>query len=652
MKINSQVHKISNGNLENKSLFMYEKPILKIPHEKFIFFMFNEDIQSLEAHFVDEKTKISEHFKIGSYPVEICYNMECHAELSIDNCFYLVNKHTIEFYCEKCSRNKISINKLPILANNSLSNIKIIELLKSYLERNKKSSNTNSIKEMGVLIKFTESVLILFDIFNKKEEFNMKALFILKYLDNLLLYLEIVNKLKMENLYLFLKNMVVFVATEKNKTFLKNVTDYYSRYSNKFNVSQIQFFILEEIFEEHHEIYSKMIKNEIKMDEFTQKSLLLQMKFDLNSLKNKVSDNKVSWLQMEVNIDALKQKMRNFLRTYYNSYNYISSKKVLELRLINEILFIIFKYHHQSFEPIKETENIINSIQKELSNIIKFLNKSQDKAAFELLEKIKKENTFLENKKQNKNGNRKNQNNSIKEENKPEKSISLTDEEKSLLMEYSLSNSDDSYTVIYASKLKNPKGITADKLQVIIEFLFFIRDKTIDTIHLLNETVILFFYFLNKNSLDKQAEQKDGIQINNNIDEDYSDDDSDNYYIEELKKDFNIKCSKNSKLENKNVFKNISIQPTKQIKCISALDFIFKSTNNKNENYMNEINYLYENVVLPERNRIQPVITQLNNEEENYWLELKSKIYSEYVKFNDKFKNDPMYDSIISYLKQ
>lgn len=38
MKINSQVHQISNGNLENKSLFMYEKPILKIPHEKFIFF--------------------------------------------------------------------------------------------------------------------------------------------------------------------------------------------------------------------------------------------------------------------------------------------------------------------------------------------------------------------------------------------------------------------------------------------------------------------------------------------------------------------------------------------------------------------------------------------------------------------------------------
>ena len=68
---------------------------------------------------------------------------------------------------------------------------------------------------------------------------------------------------------------------------------------------------------------------------------------------------------------------------------------------------------------------------------------------------------------------------------------------------------------------------------------------------------------------------------------------------------------------------------------------------------MNEINYLYENVVLPERKRIKPVITQLNNEkEENYCLMLKSKIYSEYDKFNDNFKNDPMYDTIISYLKQ
>lgn len=461
--------------------------------------MFNEEIQSLEAHFVNEKTKISEHFKIGSYPVEICYNMECHAELSIDNCFYLFNKNTIEFYCEKCSRDKISIDKLSILANNSFSNRKIIELLKSYLERNKKSSNTNCIKEMNVLIKFTDSILILFDIFNGKEEFNKKALFIQNYLDNLILYLEIVNKLKMENLYLFLKNMVVFVATEKNKIFLTNVTDYYSRYANKFNISQIQFFILEEIFKPHHEIYSKTIKNEIKMDEFTQKSLLLQMKFDFNSLKKKVSDNKVSWLQMEMNINELKQKIINFLRTYYNSYNYISSKKVLELKFINEILLTIFKYHHQSFESINETENIINAIQKELSDIIKFLDKSKDKEAFELLEKIKKENIFLENKKQNKKDNRKNksnaQNNSNKQKNKSEKRISLTDEEKNLLMEYSLSNTEDSYTAIYASKLKNPKGITADKFQVIIEFLFFIRDKIIDTIHLLNETVVFFFIF-------------------------------------------------------------------------------------------------------------------------------------------------------------
>lgn len=51
---------------------------------------------------------------------------------------------------------------------------------------------------------------------------------------------------------------------------------------------------------------------------------------------------------------------------------------------LNEILLTIFKYHHQSFESINETENIINAIQKELNNIIKFLDKSKDKAAFEL----------------------------------------------------------------------------------------------------------------------------------------------------------------------------------------------------------------------------------------------------------------------------
>ena len=77
----------------------------------------------------------------------------------------------------------------------------------------------------------------------------------------------------------------------------------------------------------------------------------------------------------------------------------------------------------------------------------------------------------------------------------------------------------------------------------------------------------------------KLAEQKEGIQIKNNIEDDYSDDDdNDNYYIEELKKDFNIKYSKNFKLENKKIF--ISIQSSNQIRCVLDLDYIFKSTNN------------------------------------------------------------------------
>ena len=54
------------------------------------------------------------------------------------------------------------------------------------------------------------------------------------------------------------------------------------------------------------------------------------------------------------------------------------------------------------------------------------------------------------------------------------------------------------------------------KIQVILEFLFFIRDKLIFTIHLLNEASSLFFEFLNQYSSAKKID-KDNENNKNEI---------------------------------------------------------------------------------------------------------------------------------------
>ena len=151
---------------------------------------------------------------------------------------------------------------------------------------------------------------------------------------------------------------------------------------------------------------------------------------------------------------------------FYNLY-YISSKKVLERKFINGILYELFKHNHGRFQKIKEDDNIINSIQKEIQNIIKFLGEVEDSKKTGLIEKLNNELTSLESRKSIKNfGNKKGQKyyskaGGTKIENTPKKNyvqnekLSLTKEEKALLNNYIFSNAEDSYSRIFASESNN-----------------------------------------------------------------------------------------------------------------------------------------------------------------------------------------------------
>ena len=65
---------------------------------------------------------------------------------------------------------------------------------------------------------------------------------------------------------------------------------------------------------------------------------------------------------------------------------------------MNHILFILLKYNHKRFQEIIEDEHIINSIQNELKNILKFLGDSIDNTKEQLKYKISEEIKFLEEK--------------------------------------------------------------------------------------------------------------------------------------------------------------------------------------------------------------------------------------------------------------
>ena len=641
---------MNNGNYELRSetsrkngLSTFKIPVLEIPKSEdvFIYLDFDEESKAINCNYIN-KEEISQKFLIENYPIEKCKKCQC--ELTVNNLNFLESNSTIELFCDNCCQNKESISALSLLENKLILNNQLIIKLKSYLNNNNDLTIPFYKKTMDGLISFTNIIIILFELFKSKSAFKIPVKFMENYINNINLYLEIVDNINMKNLYLFFKNFMIVSTIKINKNFLNKFLDHYLNRIDNFNITEIQLFILKKLFNTEGKIYLILIENNLEKKEKNLEIKNLELNENLSLLRHIYNEKKISWLKEKIKIMELKTNIINFLRDYNDSYNYISSKKVLERKFINEIIFVLFKYHHEKFQKIKGNEYILSSIEKELQNIIRFLGDSSNTKTILLKKKIKEQINYFKEQRESKSDELKsNSSKNLSNYKLKNKEISLTKDEKELLKDYLSTTTEDSYTVIYASNKTNPETIDYRKIQVILEFLFFIRDKTISIIHILNKTSTLFFNFLFQYSSTKKIEEIEKnvineITIQNNNDEDY-------YYIDELKNDFDFTFSKDHKTQNKNIFKNLEIEYINDIDCLSALKYIFSNKNNND--YMKEINYLYNNIVLPERNKQEELIKEKDKESE-YFL-FQKKIDTEYNKLEDKFKNDPLFNRIIAY---
>lgn len=639
MNTNHQMDKNQKSNSGKNGFIKCKIPIIEIPknEEMFNCFLFNEENKSIELYFIKKDSMtIIRKYKMENFPVEKCN--KCKSDLSIDNLsFLLKDNNNTELYCGNCGKENNSVNKFQFPVKTSPINNQIIGSLNSFLEKNKSESTQAQeyIKIMENLISFTNIIILLLNQIQSNKAFQRYVLFYQSYLDNLNSYLETISNFKMDNLFLFIKNFFVSFVDKIDEQFLYGNIKFYLDNINKFNTSDILFQALKNKFKSNQNLSTILFETvELKIEQ--KKKILIQdfneINYDYFSLKNEINKRKINWLRKKIRINELKENIIDFLRNYNYSYNYISSKKVLERKFINEILYLLFKYNYDRFQMVGESVSIMNSIQKELKNVLKFLDNkennkvSQNSIMTDLKKDIQNEINFWEGKKEKKDIWKRSSNTPIKRY----KKIVLSNEARAILDEYISSLSEDSFTSILVSKNNdNSKEISSEKIQAILEFLFFIRDKTIDTIHILNKTAPLFFDFLNQDSLDKKIE-------------------NDDEFLEELQKDFNNNFSKEEKNINEVILNKLSVKPIDKIECFSALDFIFNSRSNND--YINEIKYLYENVVLPEREgRI--ILNNEENEEENnsYYLTLQKKIGSLYNELDSKFKLDPLYDIIIKY---
>jgi len=180
----------------------------------------------------------------------------------------------------------------------------------------------------------------------------------------------------------------------------------------------------------------------------------------------------------------------------------------------------------------------------------------------------------------------------------------------------------------------------------------------VDIIHLLNETVMQSFEFLNHCCKQKEKQNK-FIEIKNEEDE-YSDCDNaeDEFididkddYIEELKYDFSTSFSEEYEKKSKEIFTSQKIKTKNSINLISAIKYIFSSK--VDNDFSNEINYLFENDVLPKRNkRLELSMIEKESNEKDYWKVFQERIEKLYNEVNNKFKNDPLYTQIMKYFNE
>jgi len=103
--------------------------------------------------------------------------------------------------------------------------------------------------------------------------------------------------------------------------------------------------------------------------------------------------------------------------------------------------------------------------------------------------------------------------------------------------------------------------------------------------------------------------------------------------------------------KSKEIFTSQKIKTKNSINLISAIKYIFSSK--VDNDFSNEINYLFENDVLPKRNkRLELSMIEKESNEKDYWKVFQERIEKLYNEVNNKFKNDPLYTQIMKYFNE
>ena len=618
-------------------------PLLNIPqnNDMFIYFSYNPELKAIEIKSFNKELGNRQKYIIDNYPKEKCFN--CNCDLMVDNCYYFGGDGKIKFFCSNCRKDDSSTIKLLNVKNKICpENNELLNKLYSYLERNKKNSDVKYIKEMEKLIKLTNTLLYLLSLFENNTFFEKQVLYLENFRSNFLNYLEIVDKIGMNNIYLFLHNLFIISIDKYDKNWLLNFVTYIYKRRTVFNISTIQFHILSNLCDKVFvDGSSDNYFDEVKEEICDLKKIKYQI--ELNNINSQYSlmqysiiNNKMLSFRKESKIKEIKNKLLDYIRNYYYSFNYVSSKKVLERKLINSIIVSLLKNHNDKFQKVEISENIINSIQKELSGILRYLGNSSEHNL--LYNKISNQISYFEQFKREKIFTSYNKNKQLINVSTIGEKVFLTDEDKKVLEKYISESIDDSYTRIITLKDIKPDFFSPEKLQVILEFLFYIRDKTIKTIHILDKSALSFFEYLNKNPFENQEEKKEENSIYNEGEEDD--------LIEELKIYSQPKYSSDSNSINLNVFNRLKIKSKEEIDLGSALNYIFFYKSKID--YTKEIKYLYDNIVLP-LEKITNNKDEQNEMKKNKWMNLNNQIQYIYERIDSLFKKDPFYNDIIKY---
>ena len=315
MNTNHQMYKNQKLNSGKNGFIKHKIPIIEIPKDADIFncFIFNEEIKSIEIYFINNDSTILGKYKIGNFPLEKCKN--CRNDLTIDDLYFLIKDANIELYCSKCGKENNSITKFHFPAASSPRNNKIINSLNSFLEKNKSPLTQEYTKIMEAIIDFTNIIILLIDQFQSNKVFQSYILFYQSYIDNLALYLEIINNLKMDNLYLFIRNFLVASTDKIDEQFLYGYFNFYFENINNFNASDLHLQILKNIFkisQQHTNILFQTV--ELKIEQ--KKKILIQdfndINYDYFSLKNEINERKIIWLRKKIKIV---ERIRSALRS-------------------------------------------------------------------------------------------------------------------------------------------------------------------------------------------------------------------------------------------------------------------------------------------------------------------------------------------------